>query len=56
VFFALPHLETYLICKVGQGQNFWLSPMIVSYGSIWHLIVASGCNAEAPNVRMDVRT
>ena len=46
---------TYLICKVGQGHIFLLSPMLMSYGAMGHLIVASGCGAGAPNIRTDVR-
>jgi hypothetical protein len=35
LFFELVDLLTYLIRKVGQGHNFLLSPMLMSYGAIW---------------------
>jgi hypothetical protein len=54
--FALVDLVPYLICKLGQGHNFLLSPMLMSYGATGHLIVANGCSAGIPNVRIDVRT
>ena len=34
VFLALVDMVTYLIRKVGHGQNFWLSPMLMSYGAM----------------------
>jgi hypothetical protein len=55
-WYILTFAMTYLICKVGQGYNFLLSPMLVSFGATGHLIVASGCGAGAPNVWTDVRT
>jgi hypothetical protein len=56
VFFALVDMVTYLLCEVGQGHNFLLSPMLMSYGAMGHLIVTSGCGAGAPNIQMDIRT
>jgi hypothetical protein len=55
VFFALVDLVTYLIYKVGQGYNFLLFPMLMSYGAMGHLILASSCSAGAPNSWMYIK-